>query len=206
MMILLTAALPVSARSQVSADSVAAARRPVLALRSNMLFDALAVPDLGVEFNLGRGWTVGGDAFYAWWGRTDSRRIWRWQGGELYTKKYLGHRSRALHSGWYIGLYGQILRYDVKLATTGYLSGGSATSFFDHPTVGGGLMVGYTLRLSSRFALDFALGAGYLTGRYQKYHRTDGINVWQSTMTRHYFGPTKAEIALVWIFSKGGNK
>ncbi len=180
--------------------------RPVMALRSNLLFDVLAVPDLGVEFNLGRGWTVGADAFYAWWNRSDLSRVWRWQGGELYTKKYFGRRARPMMSGWFAGAYAQILRYDVLLGSSGSLSGGSGAGFFDHPTLGGGLMVGYTLSLSSRFSLDFTLGAGYLTGRYQKYDRADGLNVWKSTLTRHFFGPTKAEIALVWFLWKGGRQ
>jgi hypothetical protein len=45
-------------------------------------------------------------------------------------------------------------------------------------------------------------------GEYMKYVPMDGHYVWQSTMKRHYFGPTKAEASLVWImdFNKGGRK
>lgn len=188
-----------------SVKSLSPCHRPIMALRSNLLYDAALVPNIGVEFNLGRGFTAGADFYYAWWSKSDMSRIWRWQGGEIFARKYFGRRA-AVMQGWFAGLYGQMLRYDVLLGSKGYLSGGSRTSFFNHPTIGAGLQGGYTLGLNSSLALDFTLGVGYLTGRYQTYSHSEGLNVWKSTLTRRYFGPTKAEISLVWYLWKGGRK
>ena len=66
---------------------------------------------------------------------------------------------------------------------------------------------GYSLRLTPFLNLDFTAGAGALTGQYQTYTATEGHHsVWQSTRQRRYFGPSKAEIALVWLFGKGGER
>ena len=50
-------------------------------------------------------------------------------------------------------------------------------------------------------------------GRYYKYIPIDGHYVWQSTHNRHWWGPTKIEVTLVWLLGnnnynvkKGGNK
>lgn len=176
-----------------------------LSIKSNLLLDLGAVPELGVDIYFGGRWSVGADCFYAWWSKRDLSRIWRLQGGEIYGRCYLG-KKRTSRKGWFAGVYGQILRYDFLLGKSGSLSGGSGTSFFQHPTLGAGIMAGYTLPLNRHFLLDFDLGVGYLTGKYQKYKHADGLNVWESTLTRQYFGPTKGEISLVWHIWKGGGK
>lgn len=38
-----------------------------MAVKTNMLYDLLAVPNLGVEFYLGKGWSVSGNWIYGWW-------------------------------------------------------------------------------------------------------------------------------------------
>ena len=38
---------------------------------------------------------------------------------------------------------------------------------------------------------------------YQKYLPEDGDYVWIETRQRHWFGPTKAEISLVWLLGRG---
>ena len=40
-------------------------------------------------------------------------------------------------------------------------------------------------------------------GRYYEYEPLDGHYVWKATKNRHWIGPTKAEISLVWLLGKG---
>ena len=54
-----------------------------------------------------------------------------------------------------------------------------------------------------KFDGDNSLGFGYMTGTYYTYKPIDNCYVWQSTKTRHYFGPTKAEVSLVWLIGCG---
>ncbi len=39
-------------------------------VRTNMLYDLLAVPNIGVQFYLGKGWSVTADWMYGWWKQT----------------------------------------------------------------------------------------------------------------------------------------
>lgn len=41
-----------------------------MALKTNMLYDVLAVPNIGVEFYLGKNWSISGNWMYGWWKRT----------------------------------------------------------------------------------------------------------------------------------------
>lgn len=66
-----------------------------------------------------------------------------------------------------------------------------------------GLEYGYSLPVGRRLNLDFTVGVGYWGGEYQKYLPEDGDYVWIETRQRHWFGPTKAEISLVWLLGRG---
>ena len=77
----------------------------------------------------------------------------------------------------------------------------------DKWTYGAGLSYGYSLSLSNRLNIDFSIGIGYLWGKYKKYHPADGCYVWDSTNSRKWFGPTNAEISLVYVIGgKGGSR
>lgn len=172
-----------------------------LGLRTNLLYDVAAVPNLGIEINMGRGWMVNLDGYYADWHNTARSRYWRVQGAELAARKYL---RAASPSKWYLEVYTQLFRYNICLGHEGQLSSHSGARFFDKPTLGAGVAAGWSLRLANCWRMDFALGAGYVSGQYQTYRPTDGHLLWQSTRSRHYFGLSKAEITLVWMFGKGG--
>ena len=36
-------------------------------IRTNIIYDALLIPNIGVEFDLGKRWTVAANAMYGWW-------------------------------------------------------------------------------------------------------------------------------------------
>ena len=172
-----------------------------IALSTNLLYDALAIPTLGVNLLLPRGLAVCASGMYAWWGGADCGRYWRAQGVGLSLKRYFG---REPMSGHHLGIYGDMLRYDFSHGSRGQLSGGSGTSFGEHPTWAVGVDYGYSLRLGRHLRFDLSLGVGYATGRYQTYRINDGHSIWQSTRLRRYFGPAKAEASIVWLIGKGG--
>ena len=77
---------------------------------------------------------------------------------------------------------------------------------------GGGLEYGYSMAVGRRLNLDFSLGIGYQGGEYKEYEPQGDRYAWQATRQRHWFGPTKAEVSLVWLLGgsgrskKGGDK
>ena len=178
----------------------------IAAVKTNLLYDIAATPNLGVELMLRKGWSVGISGMYAWWSKNDMSKVWRIQNAEISLKKYLGSTPPHCINRYHIGCYAHICRYDILLGKTGYLSGGPNDRFLNRPWWGGGIEAGYTLLISKNLCLDFSLGVGYLTGRYLTYKSSAGHNIWESTRIRHWFGPTKAEISLVWLIRKGGAK
>ena len=52
---------------------------------------------------------------------------------------------------------------------------------------------------------DFSLGIGYQGGEYKEYEPQGDRYVWQATRQRHWFGPTKAEVSLVWLLGGSGH-
>ena len=77
-----TIAAPPSLHDTVYVPSVFKVRRSFdMAVKTNMLYDVFLVPNIGMEFHLGKGWSLGGNWMYAWWNRDHRHRYWRLYGG-----------------------------------------------------------------------------------------------------------------------------
>ena len=166
-----------------------------MAVKTNLLYDAALVPNVGLEFYLGKGWSVCGDWMYAWWSKDAKHRYWRVYGGELEVRKYFGRKAAEKPlQGHHLGVYAQGLTYDFETGGKGYLSD------FGY---GVGVEYGYSLPVAKRLNIDFGLGVGYSGGKYKVYDPEDGCYVYKETKKRRWFGPTKAEISLVWLLGHG---
>lgn len=174
-------------------------------LRTNLLYDALALPNIGVEFYAGRGWSVGANAMYGWWSKDSRHRYWRAYGGEVNVRRWLGGRAAEKPlSGHHLGLYAGAVTYDFEFGHTGYMGGKPGGTLLDRANFYGGLEYGYSLAVGRRLNIDFTIGVGYLGGKYVKYTPCpEGGYLWQSTHRLGWFGPTKAEISLVWLIGCG---
>lgn len=184
-----------------------AAKKPFyMAVKTNMLFDAAAVPNVGIEFHLGKNWSVAGNWMYAWWNSDSRHRFWRAYGGDVAVRKWFGKKAAEKPlTGHHLGIYGQIFTYDFEWGGMGYLGGQPGGTLWDSPNYAAGIEYGYSLPIARRLNLDFTIGAGYWGGKYYEYVPLDGHYVWQTTMNRHWFGPTKAEISLVWLLGRGNH-
>ena len=165
------------------------------ALKSNLLYDALLVPNLSLEASIGSGWTLGAGGMLAWWSKDAKHRYWRIYGGGLEIRKYFGTLSKSKPlQGHHLGIYGDFLTYDFEFGAKGYQS---------KATYAAGIKYGYSHPIANRLNLDFALGIGYLHSNYKTYVPRDGCYVYQETKKRKWLGPTQAEISLVWLLGKG---
>lgn len=163
-----------------------------LGLSTNLLYDALLIPNIGMEIYLGRGWSVAGNWMYAWWKSDRSHRYHRIYGGDLELRRRFGTKpGRSPLTGHHAGIYGQLLTYDLEWGGKGYLG--------DRWSYGAGIAYGYSAPIGRRLNLDFTLGVGYLGGEYFEYVPQDGLYMWQATKQRHWFGPTKVAVSLVWL-------
>ncbi|KEJ86528.1 hypothetical protein HMPREF1002_00726 [Porphyromonas sp. 31_2] len=168
-----------------------------------MLYDALLVPNIGVEFYLGKDWSVGANWMYAWW-KTDRRHwYWRTYGGDMVIRKWLGKAAKEKPlTGHHLGLYGQIFTYDFETGGKGYMGGKPGGTLWDKMNYSAGVEYGYSLPVAYRLNIDFTIAVGYWGGTYYEYTPVDNCYVWQATKERHWFGPTKAEISLVWLIGR----
>lgn len=83
------------------------------------------------------------------------------------------------------------------------MGGKPGGTLWDKMNYAAGLEYGYSLPIDRRLNIDFTIGVGYWGGTYHEYKPVDNCYVWQSTKQRHWFGPTKAEVSLVWLIGRG---
>ena len=169
------------------------------ALRTNLLFDALAAPTIGAELYLGRNFSVQGQWTYAWWSHRSKNFFWRIYGGDLGLRWWFGRQSRQRPlSGHHVGIYAQAVIWDFELGGRGYMGGMPGGAIWDRANIGAGVEYGYSMPVADRWNIDFCIGIGYLGGACREYLPECGYYVWQSTRNLNYIGPTKAEISLVY--------
>ena len=181
--------------SQVNPEQEPPPGASYFALKSNLLYDALLIPNLSLEASIGSGWTLGAGGMFAWWSKDAKHRYWRIYGGDLEIRKYFGTLSKSKPlQGHHLGIYGDFLTYDFEFGAKGYQS---------KATYAAGIKYGYSHPIANRLNLDFALGIGYLHSNYKTYVPRDGCYVYQETKKRKWLGPTQAEISLVWLLGKG---
>jgi hypothetical protein len=172
----------------------------IFGVKTNLLLDLAMIPAIGIEFPFGNRWSAALSWHYAWW--HNDAKAWYWQtyGGDIAVRKYFGKDKGPL-TGHHLGIYGQVLSYDFEWGARGF----QATPF----NYGAGVEYGYAMPIGKHLHLDFSIGVGYLGGPFKEYDPIDGHYVWQATKYLNWFGPTKAEVSLVWMLQfqkKGGKK
>lgn len=183
------------------------ARKPsqpfFMGVKTNMLTDAMLLPEIGVEFYLCRNASVAANWTYAWW-KSDIRKWYsRNYGGDIVFRKWLGQKAKEKPlTGHHIGPYAQVFTCDFLVNGKGYMAGEPGGDIFDLANFAAGLEYGYSLPVARRLNIDFSLGVGYLWGKFYEYESIDDCYVWQATKKQRYLGPTKAEVSLVWLIGR----
>ena len=163
-------------------------------LRTNILYDAMLIPNISAELYVGKNWSLGLGYWYTWLSSRKCHKYWRTYGGEVNVRKYFGTQAaRKPLTGHHIGIMSQIMMYDFELGGNGYMSDCSYSV---------GIEYGYSIPMGRRLNLDLGLAVGYLGGEYMEYRHIDTHDVWQSTHNRHWVGPVKAEVTLAWQLGK----
>ena len=185
-----------------------------MGLKTNMLYNALLIPNIGAEFYVGKNISLTADWMYGWWDRDRTHYYWRAYGGNLGARWWFGKKAHEKPlTGHHLGLFAGVVTYDFELGKGGIMGGIPRGTLWDRCNFISGIEYGYSLPVARRLNIDFSLAVGYMAGKYLKYEPKYGFYIWQSTHHLRWLGPTKAEISLVWLLgcdnynrSKGGKK
>lgn len=193
-------ALPVTDDENVFIDNLFAT--------TNMLYDGILIPNIGLGLRLSKRLTLQADWMYGRLSQREKRRYGRIYGGDIELRYRIGipHYDSPL-KGHYIGIYASLACYDFQ---TGFSHPGILSDKFNYAV---GLSYTFSLPVSTHFNIDFNIGLGYLWGTYKKYVPIDNCDVWLSTHKLNWVGPTRVGISLVWLIGndlknnrKGGRR
>lgn len=161
-----------------------------VAVKTNLAVDGAMVPNIGVQVVFPEQWSVEGNYYMAWWHNDKKHRYWQTYAGSVEVKKWLGRKAlEAPLQGHHVGAYFMAGTYDFEHGYKGLRS-----DF----TFNVGLSYGYGVKVANNLFLDFGIGVGYINGRIKKYRpQGDGYCIYNRKRLS-FFGPTKAEISLVW--------
>lgn len=134
-----------------------------MVVKTNLLYDGMLIPNLGVEFNLWKGLVLNVEYMHNCWMRFNYSHWYRVHGAEFGLKYYINEEQRPFAQGHHVGLSVQMLTFDL----TGILVDADPWKF------GPMLTYGYTLPIRKRLNLDFEVGVGTLFGNVYKYDAVD---------------------------------
>ena len=151
-------------------------RRPLLALKTNLLFDAALMPNVEIEVPVGKRWSVNGEYAFPWWQFDRGKYCMQVLMGGLEGRYWLGSRKsredREVLTGHFLGLYAGGGKYDLQWGEKGYQG-----EFF----IAAGVSYGWATRIARHLHLEFNIGIGLLRTDYRHYHARDNYQtlLWQ---------------------------
>lgn len=170
-----------------------------VAVKSNLLTDATASPNLGVEVGLAPKWTLELDyELNGWainnhlwkhWFVSPEIRLWfcEWFQGSFWGLHLLGgqYNFGNIHNNV------KFLGSDFSKLTDSRIQGWAA---------GAGIGYGYDWVLSDHWNLEFEIGVGWLYTRYSQYPCAECGTAIVKDKPHNYFGPTKLALSLEYLF------
>ena len=171
---------------------------PAVGIKTNLLYDATSTLNLGVEFRTGRRTSFDMSANWNPFSFSDNRK-WK----HLLIQPEFRYWTKETFSGHFLGLHAHYAYYNIGGLPNSIFSDYMATHRFQGWLAGAGLSYGYRWNFTRNWGMEATLGVGYAYLNYSKYECvTCGKKLGDAT--RHYFGPTKAGITLIYTF--GGKK
>ncbi len=179
------------------------AYRPLLAVKTNLLYDVLVAPNIELETMLGRSarWSIMAEYCNPWWRWSKLDHSYEIQEGGLEVRYWFSprcYKSRPWLSGHFFGVYGAVAKYDMEYDQTG--DQGDVFS--------AGLSYGYSWPIASHWNLEFNIAAGVVAGERRHYHAEFESThlIYKYTKNLLYVGPTKLKFSLVYIIGKKSKK
>ena len=165
-----------------------------LALKTNLLYAAVLLPSIELEWRLSDYWTMGVEGNMAWWKKRTDHKCYQLAIANTMVRRWM--RGGSLRKGFYIGAFAGAGLYDFENGKKGYLGEG----------VMAGLSIGYLWPLGRHFAIEAEAGGGWMMTRYKEYIPYEGHHLYVRTQNMNFFGPLKLKLAIVWLLGHKANR
>ena len=171
-----------------------------VALKTNLLYDATATVNAGIEIGLAPRWTLDISGNFNDWTMSHNRKWKHWlvqpEARYWFCERFSGH---------FIGIHAHGGEYNFGNLKNGIKFLGSDFSKLTDNRyqgwyVGGGLSYGYAWILGKHWNLEAELGIGYIYTRFDKYPYAECGEKIEEDASHHYFGPTKLALSIVYLF------
>lgn len=173
-------------------------RAQEFAVKTNLLYDATATVNAGVEIGLAPRWTLDLTGQINFWNVNKHR--WRHWLAQPEARYWFCDRF----SRHFIGFHAVGGNFNVGMIKNNiHFLGSDFSKLSDHRyqgwAIGAGVAYGYAFILGRHWNLELELGVGYAYLNYDKFECAEcGRKVGDGD--HHYVGPTKAAINLVYVF------
>lgn len=161
-------------------------------IKTNLLYDAILMPSLEVEYRIADRWTVNLEGEMAWWKNDGKHRYYQVATISPEGRWWFGQKQGSPWHGHYLGVFGGFTWYDLENGKEGYQ--GEAEMV--------GVSYGYMFPIGRRLSLEAGIGVGYMHSKYEVYDPIPYLGgthyVYRQTSKLDYFGPLKLKLTLVW--------
>ena len=158
-----------------------------LALKSNLLPWIATIPNFGIETDVSNRVSLSLPVWWCPWfiGKSHSLRVLAFQPEARWWFDRPGN-------GHFIGPHFSLAWYNFKNGETRYQDKGQ-------PLLGGGLTYGYSLPLKGEWRMEFSVGVGYCSLKYDRFYNVDnGARI--DTRKTSYFGVDHAGVSVSYNF------
>lgn len=172
-----------------------------VALKTNLLYDATATVNLGLEFSLARKWSLDVSGNYNSWSFSEGKRWKHWM-----AQPELRYWFCSNMGGHFVALHALGGQYNVGKVNLDFLRflGNNFLEFKDYRHQGwfggGGIGYGYSWLLSEHWNIEAEIAAGYVYTKYDLFECAGCGKKVKTDLKHNYFGPTKAAVNLIYVF------
>lgn len=178
-----------------------------VALKTNLVADAALSPSFALEVGLGTKWSleVGG-----------SLCLWNWPGTSMrwrhaVLQPELRYWFCERFQGWFIAAHAiggkaNIGNIDTPMKLPGTDLATLKDGRYQGWGIGGGLGVGWAFPVAKHWSVELEAAGGFVSSKSERYEwtassdRSDPGHRTLAEVGHHYWGPTKASVAIVYIF------
>lgn len=171
-----------------------------VAVKTNLLYDATATINAGVEVAIAPRWTLDISGNFNGWNQSHQRRWKHWlvqpEARYWFCDPFAGHfLGMHLHGGQY-----NVGGLDNSISFLGTDFSGLSDYRYQGWFLGAGVAYGYSVILGRHWNMEFEIGIGYAYTRYDQFNCVGCGRKIKEDQDHHYFGPTKAAINLIYTF------